>query len=154
MTVNLSLETATRMYNSGDESLKAFALDNYPELNPLPIKFEDLKLIDGYYLQGAHGRVYYTGSSINSPAAFLWESQAKAAIALAKLSQLKAVYNAGWEPTYNGKEAICTILISNNVPIAGTTRNASRFLTFKSEELRDKFLKHFRDLIMEAKPLL
>lgn len=142
------------MYNSGDAALRAFALENYPELNPLPTKWEDLKLIDGYYLQGAQGRVYYTGSALNACSVFLWESQARAAVALAKLSQLKAVYNNGWEPIYNGKEEIYTILISNNVPIAGTTRNASRFLTFKSEELRDKFLKHFRDLIMEAKPLL
>lgn len=161
MTVNLSLETATEMYNSGVESLKAFALENYPELGkkPLPKTYKEaFSDVEGFKLNvGTNTFITQCNDALevrNKDIVFRTCGQAEAVIALAQLSQLMAIYNDGWVPCYNGKEEYYTILISNNVPIAGTTRNAARFLVFKSEKLRNEFLKHFRDLIMQTKPLL
>ena len=50
-TKNLSIELATKMYNGNDELLKAFALENYPELGKDIIErvktFEDACIILG-----------------------------------------------------------------------------------------------------------
>ena len=47
-----------------------------------------------------------------------------------------------------------TIYFNADTILSGHVFNTQYILAFKTEELRDKFLENFRDLIETAKPLL
>ena len=86
---------------------------------------------------------------------FATEEQAKASIALAQLSQLREVYRNGWEPDYNSyRQKKYSIININEILIVNHSVNQHYFLSFQTEEIRDEFLKNFKDLIEEASPLL
>ena len=99
--VKISLETAQRWHNGTDNELKQLALQTYPELakKELPKSWGNLKNIKGWYV-GAFSKIFYTPlheiASPNNYKIFATENQAKSALAMAKLSQLIAVYNDGW----------------------------------------------------------
>lgn len=159
-TTTLTIEIAKQMYESGNKSLMAFALLNFPELDrkPLPTKWEDVGRIEGWYHSGGQGAIFYTNTNLernpNVVSIFKTEEQCKASIALAQLSQLMKVYNDGWEPDWNLDQIKYCICIDRGRPSICAQINVSRFLSFKSAELRDEFLNNFKDLIFQAKPLL
>lgn len=65
---------------------------------------------------------------------------------MAQLSQLKEIYNDGWEPKADpGTPAPCYIRIGFK---------PCWWLCFKSLEIKDEFENNFKDLIEKAKPLL
>lgn len=79
---------------------------------------------------------------------------AEAVLALIQLIQLRDCYNDKWKPDwecYNNKH--CIINTKNVIKKSGQC-NESRILTFKTEELRDKFFENFHDLIETAKELI
>lgn len=79
----------------------------------------------------------------------------KAILALCQLIQLINYYNDGWVPNWN--DASCQkYCIEINYGSIICTMNAvnQRILAFKTQELRDEFVKNFKDLIEIAKPLL
>lgn len=83
------------------------------------------------------------------------EELADAAEALRKLLFLRDYYNEGWEPDWedDGNDKFCIELYKgefNQMEYSFT----SRPLSFKSEEIRDKFLEEQRELLEIAKPLL
>jgi hypothetical protein len=78
---------------------------------------------------------------------FKTKEQAEACIALAKISQLLPIYNS--EP-YNFLEVKHTI--DKNYNVWSTDEDV--FLLFNSASIAEKFLKHNRRLIRQAKPLL
>ncbi len=86
---------------------------------------------------------------------FPTKEEAEASIALAQLCQLRDVYNDGWKPNWTDTNT-CGYLIKyyNESIFVGKTALDRVVLAFKTEELRDEFLKNFRDLIETAKPLL
>ena len=73
---------------------------------------------------------------------------------MAQLSQLLKVYNDGWVADYlNDEEKFAIIFCSGELTVTlfSKTRN---FLTFKDIPTAELFLKNFRELIEQAKPLL
>jgi len=158
-TTTLSLETAKLMYQSSDLAIKQFALDNYPELGikSLPKTWEELKEISGYYIDAEDDSVnsiQEVKTSSSTQSVFETREQAEASIALAQLSQLKKVYNGDWEADWS-KIANKFCLEYSSGKIEKRVYSATQqFLTFKTSELREEFLKNFRDLIEQAKPLL
>ena len=159
--VNLSLETAKQMYFSGNQALKAFALENYSkeelEKKELPKTWEELESVDGYYITAIADVKYTKTSQIGNKNKdiFKTEEQAKAAIAMAQLSQLMHVYNDGWVADWkNTNEYKYCLFFHSNKIIKATFSDARCFLAFKTSEIRDEFLKNFKSLILEAKPLL
>lgn len=79
---------------------------------------------------------------------------AEAMLALCQLIQLRDCYNDGWVPDWNkSTQKYCIEIVENTIAKFIYT-NTSKILTFKTLELRDKFLENFRDLIEIAKPLL
>jgi hypothetical protein len=154
----LSLETATEMYNSGIELIKAFALENYPDLEKktLPSTWEELRCVSGYYTN-SFSNVYFidNGSTLESTQNTLpTESLAKAMLAMCKLQYLKHIYNDGWVPDYQDEDTKYAICFNRNKPNISCTCNTSRPLVFKSLELVDLFLKNFIDDIIIAKELI
>lgn len=80
---------------------------------------------------------------------------AEAMLALCQLIQLRDYYNDGWEPDWANSSVKKYCIYPNAGSITtGALKTANEALFFKTEELMNKFLKNFRDLIEVAKPLL
>lgn len=79
---------------------------------------------------------------------------AEAMLALCQLIQLRDCYNDGWIPNYQDKkDKYCIIIVRGK--ISGYCYNGiQNVLTFKTPELRNKFIENFKYLIEIAKPLL
>lgn len=159
--VNLSLETAKQMYFSENQALKAFALENYRkeelEKKEFPKTWEELERINGTYLT-IEGNLIHANdfeAKIFNKNIFKTEEQAKAAIAMAQLSQLMHVYNDGWVANWSDSNSKkYTIEIFGECVYSNYYFETKKFLAFKTSEIRDEFLKNFKSLILEAKPLL
>ena len=119
----------------------------------LPEKYEDLNTIDGFYVD-AHSVIGYHLGGSNNYNVFKTKEQAKACIALAQLSQLMHVYNEGWIPDWSKNDLKYVILFFENNIKLDLCCKIQQFLAFASPNIRNEFLKNFKDLIMQAKPLL
>jgi hypothetical protein len=125
------------------------------EVNSLPKTWEELGKISGWYVSNqTHIHNTESISVTSNKNVFFSKEQAAAAIALAQLSQLKHVYNDGWVPDYTVHNNKYIIYISGNCIETSRVTNESNFLSFKTADIRDEFLKNFKDLIEVAKPLL
>lgn len=79
----------------------------------------------------------------------------KAILALCQILQIRNYYNNGWVPNWN--DASCPkycIEIAYDKTIRTVNTVIQKVLAFKTEELRNKFIENFKDLIEIAKPLL
>lgn len=86
--------------------------------------------------------------------AYKTKEQARASVALAKLSQLRDVYRQGWEPDWELYGAkYCVVFVGDDTTVKVTT-NESEFLSFQEKQTAYLFLENFKDLIEQAKPLM
>ena len=123
----------------------------------LPKSWEDLKILNGYYVNdSSEVDIFesYTTDEYNKNV-FLTKEEAEACVALAQLCQLRERYNDGWKPDWEdyNETKYCIEFCQGRIETVDRV-NCHKILTFKTEELRDKFLENFRDLIKIAKPLL
>jgi hypothetical protein len=121
----------------------------------LPKTWRELKEINGWYINQMSAIFKYVhgvplAANKNT---FATESQAKAAIALAQLSQLREVYRDGWKPELENGYRYIIVYHRGEIDLCYGV-GGSCFLSFQSEEIRDEFYTNFRDLIIEAAPLL
>ena len=82
------------------------------------------------------------------------EEMAKAMLALCQLIQLRDCYNQGWKLDLESNEQKYAIISTKDGLQTHSYFEISRVLTFKTQELCEKFLKNFEDLIKVARPLL
>ena len=114
----------------------------------LPKRWEELKLIDGYYYN-VHSELNLA-SEYSTVAenynVFATENQAKCALAMAKLSQVMAVYNDGWVADWDNdtQEKYVIVKFRNKIQINDGSLY-KEFLTLKSQELALLFLQNFRE---------
>lgn len=78
---------------------------------------------------------------------------AEAVLALCQLIQLRDCYNGDWEPDWNDISVKYTIEFEEDDIITNYSKTFPQNLYFKTEELRDKFLRNFRPLIEKLEPL-
>lgn len=80
---------------------------------------------------------------------------AEAVLALCQLIQLRDCYNQGWQPDWNDtcKNKYSIVFADGKFGGDYSTMYVPSFLYFKTEGLRDFFLKNFSDLIEKTKPL-
>lgn len=125
--------------------------------NELPKSWEDLGVIRGFYVN-AHSEARDFECCTNKDSnknTFPTKKEAEACLALAQLCQLRDRYNDGWKPNWKDDNQFkWCIDFFQDVVRKTAILFVRRTLTFKTEELRDKFLENFRDLIETAKPLL
>lgn len=128
-----------------------------PIKKELPKSWEELCYINGYYIERNSISEYCPGYSAKkgNQNLFATKEQAEASLALAQLSQLREVYRDGWKPNWNNEKQhkYCIRIWCKNV-VCEISYGFGHFLSFQSEEVRDLFLKNFRDLIEQAKPLM
>ena len=78
----------------------------------------------------------------------------EAVLALCQLIQLRNCYNGDWVPDWtNDNETKFVIRFLNNEIYQTIGYESPTPLYFKTKELRDEFLKYFRQLIEKLKPL-
>jgi hypothetical protein len=155
--VKITLETAKRWYEQGGEfkemALSAFTED---ELNPVRNEWEDriiaygTKFVSGWYLGG--NSVYKETNEENiDRSTFKTEKQAKSALAYAQLTQLMALpeYNGDWVPDWSDDELKYIIRLYGSGLDTDYYSNTHHHISFKSEEIRDKFLENNLDLLKE-----
>lgn len=131
------------------------------EAEELPKRWEDLKIIKGFFVNGESEikEINETRDKIlaieGNRNVFPTKEEAEACLALAQLCQLRDRYNDGWKPDWkNEKELKYVIEIFWDNIVKREYENRYKVLAFKTEELRDEFLENFRELIWVAKPLL
>ena len=123
----------------------------------LPKSWGELDNVSGYYVD-KNSKVYncidHTTAADNRNI-FPTKEEAEACLALAQLCQLRDRYNGGWKPNWEDYDETkyCIEFCQGRIETIDRV-NCHKILTFKTEELRDKFLENFRDLIETAKPLL
>lgn len=82
------------------------------------------------------------------------EKRAKAFLALIQLVELRDAWNRKWKADWiNESLKFCINLRDNNLVVESYVYT-SHCLNFKTEELAEKFLTQFKDLIKEARELL
>ena len=123
----------------------------------LPKSWEELKVVEGFYIdEDSHihdcPMVDVLRKNKN---VFPTEAEAEACIALAQLCQLRDRYNDGWKPDWEDdrEKKHCIEFFKGKIQ-KNYYHVLKKVLCFKTQELRDKFLENFRDLIETAKPLL
>ena len=79
---------------------------------------------------------------------------ADAAEALRRLLFLRDYYNEGWQPDWKNEEKKFSIEIYEGEFDTFESIECQRVFSFKTEEIRDKFLEEQRELLEIAKPLL
>ena len=124
----------------------------------LPKKWEELNVISGWYASTASmiNRSQGTSTFLENKNIFPTRELAEASLALAQLLQLRDKYNDGWVGDWkvgNSQRKYSIYYINNEITL-DYGYNSNRILCFKSEELRDKFLFNFSNLIEIAKPLI
>lgn len=126
-----------------------------PIQKQLPKSWEELDVIKGWFVNTG-SEIGYTqvGTYRHNRSVFVTEEQAEASIALAQLTQLREVYRQGWKPNWNEGSAKDVIEKYSGEVVGDSYFNRSFFLAFQSEEVRDQFLKNFKELIEKASPLL
>lgn len=130
------------------------------EENSLPDEHEKLVYISGYYTtstkKGARDPVYMDNmmASMNDTI-FPTLELARAAGAMAQLSQLREVYRNGWVPNWGneGQNKHCIHYYNDKLDTTIATKT-SYFLAFQTQNIMKLFLENFKDLIEQAKPLL
>lgn len=153
-TVNISLETAKEMQTSGIESLKKMAEETYPELvvpkQKTWDKFGDVK---GFYISNIGTITGYLCDVSNRKNANTHptEKEAESALALSQLRQWRDKVNGeklcDWADWKNKLQRKHCILRSSDEIISGYTSESFIEISFKTEEIRDQFLKDHLDLI-------
>lgn len=124
--------------------------------NGLPKSWEDLGIIRGFYVN-AHSEVRdFEGctSKDSNKNTFPTKEEAEACLALAQLCQLRDRYNDGWKPDWKNGTEKYSIYFNADKIYSGDIYKTQSVLSFKTKELRDKFLENFKGLIEIAKPLL
>lgn len=154
--VKITLETAKRWYEQGGE-FKEMALSAFTEfeLNPIRNEWESKfigKEIKGYYSTNSKILESKGNCSNKCKDIFKTEKQAKSALAYAQLTQLMALpeYNGDWVPDWrNDDECKYVIMRYGNVIGIHSCINIHYTISFKSAEIRDKFLENNLDLLKE-----
>lgn len=78
----------------------------------------------------------------------------KPMLALCQLLVCREVYRQGWKPDWSDNKSKFYISCFDGNIDTNTSLHYSCVLSFQSEEIRDKFLENFKDLIEEAKELI
>ena len=124
--------------------------------NNLPMSWEELGEVKGCYVSaGSDIRLLYRTDAIDSNRnVFPTEEEARAMLAMAQLCQLRDRWNDGWKADWKDGTVKYCIGSFKNIVYKDSYYNTSTPMVFKTEELRDKFMETFKDLLEEAKPFL
>ena len=140
-----------------DKEKSTFSEIVFKKLEPnLPMSWEELGLIKGYYVSSNSNinDTFCTNTTDVNRNLFPTKEEAKAMLAMAQLCQLRDRWNGGWKADWEDGTVKYCISSFKNILHKDFYYNTSTPMVFKTEELRDKFMETFKDLLEEAKPFL
>ena len=82
------------------------------------------------------------------------QEAAESHLALMQLHQLRDCYRQGWVPDWKINSDKYCIQCTNNKYSIFNYANYRCFLSFQSQEIAEKFLENFKDLIKQARDLI
>lgn len=160
--VKISLEKAREWYNKGGE-LKEIALSAFTEneitTSALPNTWEEfckmypVKEDEWYIDSNSNLKTHICGTRFCKEYKNVLPSQqaAKAHLAYMQLHQLRDCYRQGWLPDWSNENQIkWAIYFDEDKLKAGYSYYISRFLSFQSKEIAEKFFNNFKGLIETA----
>ena len=154
----IDLKTAQEYFKKGGLHKEIALKSGYTEaeLNPIRNEWESKILgkdIDGFYISSLSYVVQFKNNCAKRDnATFKTEKQAKSALAYAQLTQLMALpeYNGDWVPDWSDDcEAKYIIRRVRNGIDTDYYSITHHHIFFKSEEIRDRFMKNNYDLLKE-----
>jgi hypothetical protein len=147
-------EQAKQMYDSGVESLKSIAEINFPELFNTDKQWEDFGSVEGYYISSdtnIHKLTYPQGSCNVNKNTYPSEKEAERELSLIQLRQWRDKANGehleswcDWSDKNQIKYSICAYENSWKKHDCFSYRE---ILVFKTEEIREQFIKDHKSLI-------
>lgn len=140
-----------------DKEKSTFSEIVFKKLEPnLPMSWEELGVIEGCYISvGSDISLLHRANAIDTNRnIFPTKEEAIAMRAIAQLCQLRDRWNGGWKPDWKDDTRKHCIILCDNILCKEFYYNTSTPMTFKTRELRDKFMETFKDLLEEAKPFL
>ena len=153
--VNVEYDKSGRLCGSLAKTLatKPYEVNfNNFEQKPLPITLVEAErdLISKKGIKGIH-----LVKTDDEPKVYTSLEMYKAFEALRILVILRDYYNGYWKPDWNDNDTIkFTIFVNFKDLSCDVNYSINKILAFKSEEIRDRFLKDQKELLEIAKPLL
>ena len=163
-TIKLDIETARKWYNGSDDSLRTLALQAFSENelkdSGLPNTWNEFCLETPikqfeYYISADSGISQRADDVIRriecDKNVLPNKKSAESILALCQLTQLRDRYRQGWVPDWkDGKYKYIIDYGGDNLSL-DLYQHRNTFLSFQSKEIRDLFVKNFKDLIELAK---
>ena len=138
-----------------DKENSTFEIIKFKEKSKLPMSWEELGDITGYYIDSTSSlKNCYGYSSMGKENLWPTLELAEAALALSQLLQLRDRWNGDWKADWTDDTDKYVIRRYKDSLIIEDFAYAARVLAFKSPVLCKRFYDTFRDLIETAKPLL
>lgn len=121
----------------------------------LPMSFNELGIISGFYLSGGSLTNAWTGNANwDNRNLFPSKEEAEAMLAMAQLCQLRDAWNEGWKPDFTDNTSKYCIINYKTELSTNCAINWNVPMVFKTRELCNKFFNTFKDLLEIAKPFL
>ena len=158
--LQITLDQARDIFNDDGsaymEAMKLhFGLEVLQPVPKLSTCFDDLIGRSGFYLTYISSVNFCEIRYDHEKNIFATKEQAKAVSALAQLSHHMAIWNGDWVADWNDSDQTkYTVTFFNGKSDIGAYGLHQVFLHFKNMTLAEDFLETFRDLILQAKPLL
>lgn len=136
----------------------SWRLETKYRIKPTKIDFIDCNFNDEEYSIDEWGNI-----SIIKPKDYKFEHRinfikdretAEAYAVLPQLIRLRDKYNEGWKPDWKDNHIKYVLDCWEDVIVTARGNRLKRLLAFKTEEIRDRFLKNHRNLIEIVKPFL
>lgn len=152
--ITLTLKQAKELYGKNPEMdkllLANFTIDELTK-KFLPKTWEELGKISGFYLSdGKIKESELLTANQYFKHRFYSQKEAKAALAMAQLSQLMIVYNDGWVPDWKTNDPKYCIFRDSSCKLNTDYFYSSyHYVAFKSSEIRSEFILNFSDLLRD-----
>ena len=141
------IRASTRKESTPTLSTKPYTLQGFEQKAPAPTFEEVLVNCDKKYPPNIRADVDYKEI-------YPTKELSEAAEALRRLLFLRDYYNDGWQPDWEDGEEKFSIQVCEGEFHTFESIECQRVFSFKTEEIRDKFLEEQRELLEIAKPLL
>lgn len=122
----------------------------------LPMSWEELKVINGCLINSNSGLYETLNQQTLEENKNIFPSygEANAMLAMAQLCQLRDAWNDGWKPELDDGVYKYGIEVWSNQLTHIRFYSKNNPMSFKTSELRDKFMETFAELLEIAKPFL
>lgn len=156
--IEISLELAKSLLGKSDE-MDALIKANFSasELNVLPKRWEDIGVLNGFYINGISDICAALDFEANERNKSILPTKqlAEAMLAMCQLLYLRDIYRQGWIPDYNdSSQNKFGIYFFKNCLTTNVSQLITHTISFQSTEIAEQFLENFRDLLETAKELL